>query len=173
MGRPLESRSAHTSPAAIAPKATWGPETGEFAIGDLDPGLYVIRFRLFQGSVLQDVKYVKFRIGAPDVLQIGPLIPENPLIPFEDPELSTHELFYRGVSCGPKTIEFDIQATNSDGVSAVLFFRLKEADADRTTEFNEGWRCARSATDVHLRADGGDVPDFLCLTRRCCSISSS
>ncbi|MEX0787974.1 MAG: hypothetical protein WD040_04165 [Anaerolineales bacterium] len=127
----------HNSPA-IAPKGTWGPESGQAVIGGLSPGMYVLRFRLYQNGVLQDIKYVKFRIAPPDVPAIPELIPINPLIPFEDPELSTFELYYRGGGCGPKTVMFDIQATNPQGQNVVLFYRLMDEASGDSTEFNPG-----------------------------------
>jgi len=92
----------------------------------MQPGFYTLRFRLYQAGVLQDVKYVKFRIGPPPFVIVPELIPLEPLIPFEDPGLSTHELFYRGRTCGPSTIELDMRALDPEGASVILVFRLKD-----------------------------------------------
>lgn len=103
-GPPGNQIGVHSSPAPVAPKGTWGPAGDSVIVGGMQPGFYTLRFRLYQAGVLQDVKYVKFRIGPPPFVIVPELIPLEPLIPFEDPGLSTHELFYRGRTCGPSTI---------------------------------------------------------------------
>ena len=41
---------------------------GSFSIASLDPGLYRLKFTLFQGNLVQDVKYIFFRIEPHGVL---------------------------------------------------------------------------------------------------------
>jgi hypothetical protein len=159
---PSNQIGTHASPSALAPKGVWGPEEGTVEVGALTPGLYTLRFRLFQGAVLQDVKYVKFRIAPPFFPEIPELIPVQPFVPLGDPELSTQELFYRGVSCGPKTVMFDIQSLDPEGKSVVLFYRLMDEASGESTEFNPGV-AMRPVGDgfftYELMAE--DVPDFL------------
>jgi len=119
-GPPGNQIGVHSSPAPVAPKGTWGPAGDSVIVGGMQPGFYTLRFRLYQAGVLQDVKYVKFRIGPPPFVIVPELIPLEPLIPFEDPGLSTHELFYRGRTCGPSTIELDMRALDPEGASVIL-----------------------------------------------------
>ena len=127
----------HNSPAPLAPKETWS-DGGTTVIGDLAPGLHTLRFRLFQGSILQDVKYVKFRVASPPQLVVPELIPVEPFIPLGDPELSTNEIYYRGIGCGPKQVTFRIRSLDPAATSIVLFYRLKDEASERTTAFNPG-----------------------------------
>jgi hypothetical protein len=159
---PSNQVGSHASPGVLAPKAAWGPVSGDVPIADLNPGLYTLRFRLFQGAVLQDVKYAKFRIAPPPELVLPPLVPIEPFVPLGDPELSTHELFYRGVSCGPKQIDFQIRSLDPKGTSIVLFYRLMDEGGGRTTPFSEGAAMQPQGDgyfSYELMAE--DVADFL------------
>jgi hypothetical protein len=150
----------HGSPAALAPKGTWS-DGDTTVVGGLGPGLYMLRFRLFQGAVLQDVKYVKFRVASPPFLIPPELIPIEPFIPLGDPELSTHELYYRGAGCGPKEVTFRIHSGHPEAESVVLFYRLKDGAGGRTTAFSEGV-AMNPAEDGWYAFDlaAESVPDF-------------
>lgn len=130
--------AVHDSPAPLAPSSAWS-EGGTTVIGDLVPGLYTLRFSLYQGSILQDVKYVKFRVAAPPLLLAPELIPlEPPFIPLGDPEISTPELFYRGVGCGPRQARFTIQALHPEAANVGLFVRLRDPRSGEATAFSPG-----------------------------------
>jgi hypothetical protein len=66
------------------------------------------------------------------------LIPIEPFVPLGDPELSTNEIYYRGIGCGPKQVTFRIRSLDPQATSIVLFYRLKDEGSERTTAFNPG-----------------------------------
>jgi hypothetical protein len=129
--------AVHDSPAPLAPAGGWS-DGGTAVIGDLIPGLYTLRFSLYQGSVLQDVKYVKFRVASPPLLLPPELIPFEPPFQLGDPLLSTQEVFSRGTGCGPRQAGFQIQSFDPEGVNVGLFVRLRDPRSGRTTPFGPG-----------------------------------
>lgn len=137
-GPPGNQIGTYGSPGALASKTVWGPDGGTVVVGGMAPGLYTLRFRLFQGATLQDVKYVKFRMAGLPIVIPPEIIPIEPFIPLGDPELSAHELYYRGAGCGPRTLEFQIASLDPEGASVVLFYRLLDEAGGRATEFNPG-----------------------------------
>ena len=127
----------HNAPAPLSPAGTWS-DGGTTVVGNLAPGLYTLRFRLFQGAILQDVKYVKFRVASPPMLLPPELIPFEPPFQLGDPVLSTQEVFYRGAGCGPRQAGFQIQSFDPEGVNVGLFVRLRDPRSGRTTPFGPG-----------------------------------
>ncbi|MGA9533541.1 MAG: hypothetical protein WBR18_12555 [Anaerolineales bacterium] len=136
-GGPYTLVGTHNSPGPLGAKAIWGPEQGSAVIGGLPTGLNTLKFTLSQGSVIQDVKYVKFSIAPLSVLEIPELVPEKPDFGLGDPVLSTPGIYYRGTGCGTHQETFQIQALDPNIYSVVLFYRLKGADGE-TTRFNQG-----------------------------------
>jgi hypothetical protein len=53
------------------------------------------------------------------------------------PGVSTHELWYRGASCGPQQIELSVQLTGAPSPSSVVLFYRLRAGGD-TTPWNDG-----------------------------------
>jgi hypothetical protein len=165
MGMDEFELSINGQPEASVPPAQTGPggSQGTLFMGeyDWDPpatGTFEIEVRAKDQAGLygptahaQVVVVEDYTALAPEAVQLEPhptAIPVLPVIPilpsptatsappeFGPPTYSTREVYYRGLGCGPKSVDVQIPVADPSAYSVVLFVRLMEPDSGERTEW--------------------------------------
>lgn len=140
---------------AVVPPQSTGPGGGGITLfyGELvhgfgAPGTYLIQVRAKSGGGVYGAPAQVEIVITEDILEAPPSPtptsteeaqegtpePSDSGAGFGEPSFSEEELYYRG-SCGPKQLTIEINATDPEAYSVVVFFRLADQSSSDQTEW--------------------------------------